>query len=1116
MNPPETPPLAGLFVLDFVTGPMAAIGRTLAELGAQVVRVEPLAGACDRPAPGAGEVEFTALNAGKRSAAVDLGDASDRARLDSLLAAAAIVLLDAAPRAHFPLDPVALRQRHPGLVVLSVSDFGSGGDCAGWSATDPVLHALSGTLARSGLEGRAPLIPPGRIAEGAAASQAVYAVLLAYFQRLRGGRGAHLDFSVLDGAANALDPGYGIGGSAQAGERPCDLPRGRPPRGYFYPILNCADGRVRICVLAPRQWRAMFAWMGSPAAFADPKYDSLQVRFDSPDLNPAIERFFADKTRAELERAGEAVGVPVGSLLTLEEALASEQVRARRAVTSVAGPSGALYTLPNGMLEIDGERLGPRRGAPALGEYRDDPESAAPLPSPSVSGARPLAGLKVLDLGIIVVGADQGRLLADQGADVVKIESAAFPDGSRQSPTGAPMTHAFAAGNRNKRCLGLNLRHPEGRALFLELARQADVILSNFKPGTLANLGLDYAAVSAVNPRIIMVDSSAFGASGPWSRRMGYGPLVRATTGLAERWRYPGDADSYSDSITVYPDHTAARYGVIGALALLIRRLRSGRGGSASVAQAEIMLGHMAADIGRLEAGLAPAAPDAPWGVFPCRGEDEWCAITVRNDADWLALCHAIDRPDLAAQAALADRAGRCAQAARIERELAAWTGGREPREVMATLQNAGVPAGAMLRVTELPEFPHFARRRFFRSENHPLLPQPFLAENAPVRCADFPDPPIAPAPVPGQHSREVAAQWLGLAPAEIERLLAAGVLEVAPTCAASAMAGSAPAGPPAEPGAAGPESTGSDLAEPDPARPNLTGTTPARPEPAGLDPAQPDPTGPIQAGPIQTGPKTILVERRGHILLITLNRPEARNAINRRAHIEIGSALEQAQADPEVRVVILTGAGDKAFCAGADLVALARGESVLPENPQQRAWGFAGFVSHPIDKPVIAAVNGFALGGGTEIALAADLVVASETASFGLPEVKRGIYAGAGGAFRAVQQLPRKIGMEILLTGDRIDARRAHDIGLVNRVVAPERLLDEAFELAGRIAANAPLAVQASKRIALGIDGDRIKADDEHWARSEREGSRVMASEDAREGPLAFAEKREPNWRAR
>jgi crotonobetainyl-CoA hydratase len=181
-----------------------------------------------------------------------------------------------------------------------------------------------------------------------------------------------------------------------------------------------------------------------------------------------------------------------------------------------------------------------------------------------------------------------------------------------------------------------------------------------------------------------------------------------------------------------------------------------------------------------------------------------------------------------------------------------------------------------------------------------------------------------------------------------------------------------------------------------------------------------------------------------------------------------------------------------------------------------QAAWGFAGIVSHPIGKPLIAAVNGTALGGGTEIALACDLVVAADTATFGLPEVKRGLIAAAGGAFRLAQQLPRKVAMEMLLTGDPIDAQRALALGLVNSVVPRAGLMEAALSLAARIAVNAPLSVQASKRIALGIVGGNIEAEAAFWQLNRSESTAVMRSEDAREGPRAFAEKRKPVWAAR
>ena len=257
------------------------------------------------------------------------------------------------------------------------------------------------------------------------------------------------------------------------------------------------------------------------------------------------------------------------------------------------------------------------------------------------------------------------------------------------------------------------------------------------------------------------------------------------------------------------------------------------------------------------------------------------------------------------------------------------------------------------------------------------------------------------------------------------------------------------------------------------------------------------------------------LTDRRGNILVITINRPDARNAVNAAVSIGVGDALQQAQDDPGVWAVIITGAGDKSFCAGADLKAISRRENIYhPDHPE---WGFAGYVQHFIDKPTIAAVNGTALGGGTELALASDLVVAQASATFGLPEVKRGLIAAAGGVFRIVDQLPRKIAMRLLVTGDPITADEALRWGLINEIVTDgNSVLDAAIALAERITVNAPLAVQASKRVAAGADDGTITAEKAAWERSNRETNAVFRSEDATEGPIAFAEKRPPVWKAR
>jgi crotonobetainyl-CoA hydratase len=249
--------------------------------------------------------------------------------------------------------------------------------------------------------------------------------------------------------------------------------------------------------------------------------------------------------------------------------------------------------------------------------------------------------------------------------------------------------------------------------------------------------------------------------------------------------------------------------------------------------------------------------------------------------------------------------------------------------------------------------------------------------------------------------------------------------------------------------------------------------------------------------------------------MIITLNRPEARNAVNGSVSTAVGDALQHAQDDPEVRAVVLTGNGPS-FCAGADLKAISRRENIYhPDHPE---WGFAGYVHHFIDKPTIAAVNGTALGGGSELALASDLVVAGERAKFGLPEVKRGLIAAAGGVFRIVEHLPRKVAMQMLFTGEPMTAADAHKWGLINEVVPDGQeggALQAALALADRITVNAPLAVWASKRVAYGADDGVIADEEAAWARTVREMGAVLRSQDAKEGPLAFAEKRAPVWTA-
>jgi crotonobetainyl-CoA:carnitine CoA-transferase CaiB-like acyl-CoA transferase len=261
---------------------------------------------------------------------------------------------------------------------------------------------------------------------------------------------------------------------------------------------------------------------------------------------------------------------------------------------------------------------------------------------------------------------------------------------------------------------------------------------------------------------------------------------------------YPGEPGTFSDAITVYPDHVCARIGVLAALALLVRREHTGCGGSVSVAQSEVMLSHQAADIAaralaaRSQAASSKTTPDsegqpgrdAPWGLFPAAGDDDWIAVTVRGDADWAALGQVIGRPDLLADPALATPGGRDAARARIEGAVGQWTAQHPAADAMELLQAAGVPAGAMLRADDLLRWEYHRARRSFRQEIHPHGVEPYVMENIQLHDEHTAAPPDGQAPLLGEQTAQIAAGLLGLSPAAITALIERGVLEVPPVSA--------------------------------------------------------------------------------------------------------------------------------------------------------------------------------------------------------------------------------------------------------------------------------------------------------------------------------------------
>lgn len=252
---------------------------------------------------------------------------------------------------------------------------------------------------------------------------------------------------------------------------------------------------------------------------------------------------------------------------------------------------------------------------------------------------------------------------------------------------------------------------------------------------------------------------------------------------------------------------------------------------------------------------------------------------------------------------------------------------------------------------------------------------------------------------------------------------------------------------------------------------------------------------------------KEVLVDIDNGVMTITLNRPKAKNAVNKALAVAVAKAIDELESNDELRVAIITGA-DGTFCSGMDLKAFVTGEMPMVEGR-----GFAGLTEYRVSKPLIAAVEGYALAGGFEVAISCDLIVTADNAKFGIPEVKRGLAAAAGGLVKLPKQIPSRIAMELALTGDFITSQRAYDLGLVNEVVPAGTALEAAKALAAKIAANGPLAVAASKRIVSSAqDWDSSVM----FKEQEKLVMPVLTSQDAIEGATAFAEKRAPNWKGK
>ncbi len=793
-------PLVGVRVIDLADELGELVGRLFADLGADVVRVESPAGAASRkhaPLHDDESLAFGFRNAGKRGIVLDLESAEDREELHRLLAGADVLVESFAPGrlAQLDLAPADLCARHPHLVVTSFSPFGSFGPYKDWIATDPVLSAVGGLMFKAGIPSKAPLIPPAHLAGDAAAVTAAFATATALLQREQTGRGQHIDFAAVLGVAQTADWSYPNASISRKSE--AAYPEVRAGSGPVYTIYRCKGGFVRLVVLSPRQWKALWEWMGEPEEFADPHWEQFINRLMAADvLTPAYEAHFAKMTMEEVSAEAQRRGIVCTPVLRPEEVLANEHLISRKTFVETALPSGASAPMASGFIEMDGTRQGPRSAAPTLGQHTSAVRSESVAPRPAAAApatpAAPFAGLRVLDFGIGGVGVECARLFAEYGADVIKIESRTYPDFIR-TVAGSEMSTSFVSSSRSKRSFGVNLKSVEGRKLLLELAKQSDFVIENSSTGTMDSLGVGFEDLKAVNPRIVMVSSQLLGAHGAWADWIGYGPSTQPIGGLVHLWNYD-DQEEPAGSTAIFPDHLAGRVCAFAAVAALLRRERTGEGAHGEVAQIETVTGI----IGELlwKAAFEPGSvrprgnrndAGAPWGAYRCAGEEQWCVITVRDDADWAGLKRALGSPAWADAAAYDTAEGRHAAHDEIDAALHAWTRERDRLAVCEALQAEGVPAGPMFTAGDQMDDPHFQAWEYGRTIHQPELLASFDLEGPAFRATGMIDVFVDRAPALGEHTRDVATSLLGLSDAEVDALLASGALEGPPAPAEEA-----------------------------------------------------------------------------------------------------------------------------------------------------------------------------------------------------------------------------------------------------------------------------------------------------------------------------------------
>lgn len=798
--------LAPYRVLDLTDGRAELATFMLAGFGADVIKVEPPGGADSRRRAPA-DLHFAAYNRGKRSVILDINDAegTGRADFEALVASADFVFENAGPGAMDArgLGFEALRQHRPDLVYVAISPFGQTGPHAHHHATDLTLAAMGGAMALNGDADRRPVRVTVPQTWHHASAESALGAMVAHERRLATGEAQFVDMAVQTAVfwtgLNAMISSAIDGRNLERGGTSLQLSTITSP--LVYPA---ADGEMCLFPMGATLG-GLLPWMletgvVDDAWLAQEDWSTYEARvltgedvvISIDDLRAKITEFTGQHTKTELFAGALERKLTMVPVNTAADTVDMEQLQVREYWDELVLPSGKAVRSPGPFVKVSNSPVEWTSGVPAAGEHTAEvlgalaasPAARAPIPA-APRRALPLEGIKVADFTWIGVGPITAKSLADHGATVIHIESDEPADRLRlvgpfkDDIAGINRCQFFGSFNTSKLSLQLNLKHPKGNEIALQALAWCDIALDSFTAGTMGRLGLGYETAKKLNPEIIMATTCLFGQYGPAAPLAGYGYHAAAISGFYEMtgWddRAPGGPwNAYTDTI-------APRFLTTTLLAALDHRRRTGQGQYIDQAQMESALHFQAPQLLDVQVSGVSARrngnfdPDcAPHDSFPCAGSDQWCAVAIETDEQWQSLRQAMGNPSWAADAALDNVDGRRSNLDLIDRELSAFTVQHEPLELMAILQDAGVPAGMVQRSSDHLVDPQLAHRRFFRPMAHPEMGEvPYEGHQYMIEGYD--NGPRMPAPCLGEHTFEVLTEHLGMSPDEAAETLISG-----------------------------------------------------------------------------------------------------------------------------------------------------------------------------------------------------------------------------------------------------------------------------------------------------------------------------------------------------